>query len=801
MSTRTSDPHPTLHFVSDLPETGSCPLGSFRILRTEEHLRWLKERLAESDLPLTLDLETWSTPDIQIGTEGHYLYAEVVLTALCSGEQLRAVIVHTDSDIPIREWFNTILDSGRPLVMHNSDYDLRFIRRETGRIPDTVIDTMVLFGLLLAGRSHAKGRHGQDEDTYGLSLSDAFGRYTGLPLPKATRSSFYGSPCGLVLTEEEIAYAAMDAIATEFVLQKMLQEIEENGMWTVAALETMLVPIVFRINTHGIHINRELLRQYEQQILDMANQHRQRLFDLMAQDCFTVVGPVREGEMELGENQLTSEEQQGLKELRTVLSNVNRQLLKPREGMKMKRLIELYREDPNQQVVVYKNILAANLGKDTSTISTTPERVLKMDSSSFWGTYIPTLTAYAVRDSSAEQLSIFLNSCKLGYLQSHSFFRQTRLAAEVVEELLQYRKVTKILSGFINPWLERTRERSVIYTRFQQTRTDTGRFSSSNPNMQNVPRPDKDIGINMRDVVQAPEGYLLVTADYSQYELRVAAQLANERAMIDLYKREGEIRERMAQILWKRYGLLPFEHEQIDSLDDPDIKELKSQLSELDLHRYNASLIFHKPQSEVTKEERTQAKVVSFGVLYGMQAESLSQRLLSDLGTPVDVEEARALLDRYFGSFPALREYIARTKELALTQGYVTTPLGRRRWAILPDQRVMRHAPVEMRDYHLELERISREMVNATIQSVNADATKIALVLLHNRLASDPEIDLENEYILLTVHDEIVVQAREHNAKRVAQYVMESMVEGSRMAGLTEVPTVVEVSVSKNWSK
>jgi DNA polymerase I-like protein with 3'-5' exonuclease and polymerase domains len=92
-------------------------------------------------------------------------------------------------------------------------------------------------------------------------------------------------------------------------------------------------------------------------------------------------------------------------------------------------------------------------------------------------------------------------------------------------------------------------------------------------------------------------------------------------------------------------------------------------------------------------------------------------------------------------------------------------------------------------------------MVNATIQSVNADATKIALVLLHRKLVSDPDIDIETEYPILTVHDEIVVQVKEHHAHRVAHYLLDSMVRGSQLAGLTEVPTTVEINVSKNWSK
>jgi DNA polymerase I-like protein with 3'-5' exonuclease and polymerase domains len=793
-----------MHLMPDIASGQEIeyPLGTFLAVYSEEHFHWLEQQLQSSRGPVVVDLETWSPSGAGIDSIEHFERAELALTAIKTREMC-VVIVHYLSDIDPGQWLQTIVDSERPVVMHNANYDARFFRRYCGRIPSKIIDTMVLYGLVLAGRSEAGKAQGQEKDTgavRGLGLANGVARYFNILLDKGIRSAFYGKPYGLVVTEEELRYAAMDVVATEILFYQLLKEIEENDLEKVAKLEIELTPVVLHMNTCGITIDRDLLLQYEQQLMEQLRVQREEILDLMAQDHFTVVGPPnsRLNDLYPVEPALIPQERKLLSKLG--ISQEYKRLLHERYGLKMSQAVRLFRDNPNAEVDVYTNIYDGNLGNGNVRRMPIKEMFL-FESAGFWNNYIKVITGYGVRNTGAQQLGIFVNACRLGEVRTYPHLRQIVLAERICNALLRYRPISKVLSGFIKPWKERTETTNKIYTTFLQTRTDTGRFSSTNPNMQNVPRPNDELGINMRDVVIAPHGYLLVTADYSQYELRVAAQLAGEERMITVYKREADIRERLHRRL-QELGIAIYEHDRIEACEDEEVRRLLEELANNDLHRLNASMIFDKPQSEITKAERTQAKVISFGVLYGMQEESLSQRLLVDFGIPVTIEEARALLKRYFDNFPRLREYIERTKQQALTHGYVRTPFGRRRWVVLPDLKTMAAGyGVENTRYREEQERIGREMVNATIQSVNADATKIALVLLHRKLVSDQDIDIETEYPILTVHDEIVVQVKEHHAHRIAHYLLDSMVRGSQLAGLTEVPTTVEINVSKNWSK
>ena len=307
----------------------------------------------------------------------------------------------------------------------------------------------------------------------------------------------------------------------------------------------------------------------------------------------------------------------------------------------------------------------------------------------------------------------------------------TALALEghkIAELLLEYRKLTKLSSTFVKGILKHMDKSGRVHTTFIQTGTATGRLSSAEPNLQNLPVSD-EISKKIRHAITAPDGYTLVWADYSQVELRILAHLSQDEKLIEAY-REGK-----------------------------------------DIHTETAQRLFKV--SEVTEELRRVAKTVNFGIIYGMSPHGLSERLR------IPVEEAREYIRRYFEEFPGVREYINRTLEEAYTKGFVKTLFGRKR--PLPE---LSSSNQNIRNFG------ERAAVNATIQGTAADIMKMAMVKLHD------ELEKLSSYMILQVHDEILVEVPEEKAEEVKQLLKETMENVVKLS----VPLTVEVSSGKHWS-
>ena len=313
------------------------------------------------------------------------------------------------------------------------------------------------------------------------------------------------------------------------------------------------------------------------------------------------------------------------------------------------------------------------------------------------------------------------------YLQS--FARKHR----IVDLILEYRGVKKLLSTYVEalPQLvNRTTGR--IHTSFNKAVTATGRLSSTNPNLQNIPVRD-DMGRRIRKAfIPSDDDHLLLSADYSQVELRLMAHLSGDESLISA-----------------------FEHGE-------------------DIHTATAAKLFNKPLGEVTPEERRRAKTANFGIIYGISAFGLSQRL------EIPRKEAKEIIDGYFASYPKVKEYMDNVVAKAKEEGFVSTIFGRRRY--LND--ISSHNAVARG-------LAERHAVNAPIQGSAADIMKIAMIDVHRRFAAEGI----RSRVILQVHDELVVDMLRSEQERVTKIVTECMESAAQL----KVRLIADAGIGGNW--
>ena len=313
------------------------------------------------------------------------------------------------------------------------------------------------------------------------------------------------------------------------------------------------------------------------------------------------------------------------------------------------------------------------------------------------------------------------------YLQT--FARKHR----IVDLILEYRGVKKLLSTYVEalPQLvNRTTGR--IHTSFNQAVTATGRLSSTNPNLQNIPVREEMGRRIRRAFIPSDSDHLLLSADYSQVELRLMAHLSGDESLIAAFA-HGE-----------------------------------------DIHAATAAKLFNKTLGEVTSEERRRAKTANFGIIYGISAFGLSQRL------EIPRKEAKDIIDGYFESYPKVKEYMDDVVAKAKEEGFVSTIFGRRRY--LND--ISSHNAVARG-------LAERNAVNAPIQGSAADIMKIAMINVHRRFAAEGI----RSKVILQVHDELVVDMLRSEQERVAAIVTECM----ESAAALKVRLVVDYGVGDNW--
>lgn len=318
------------------------------------------------------------------------------------------------------------------------------------------------------------------------------------------------------------------------------------------------------------------------------------------------------------------------------------------------------------------------------------------------------------------------------YSTTEEILEKMRHKHIIVGKILEFRKVKKLLSTYVNalPALINP-QTGKIHTTFNQTVTATGRLSSTNPNLQNIPIRNDD-GKEIRKAFIPDEGHLFFSADYSQIELRIVANISNDKAMVEAF------------------------------------------LAGEDIHRATAAKIFHKTIADVTEDERRKAKTANFGMVYGISAFGMAERL------QISRSEAKEIIDGYFATFPGVKTFMEASVEEAKKKGFVTTLFGRRR--MLADIN-SRNAVV--RGY------AERNAINAPIQGTAADIIKIAMISVWRRMKNEGLMSK----MILQVHDELnfdVIPSELPIVERIVKEEMENAYSGI-------VPLVASCGVGANW--
>ena len=331
------------------------------------------------------------------------------------------------------------------------------------------------------------------------------------------------------------------------------------------------------------------------------------------------------------------------------------------------------------------------------------------------------------------QISAKVKKTKTGqYSTSEEVLESLRDKHPIVEKILQHRALKKLLSTYVEALPKLIHPQTGhIHTSFNQAVTATGRLSSSNPNLQNIPVRGED-GREIRRAFVPEEGEVFFSADYSQIELRIMAHLSEDEHMVADFN------------------------------------------SGLDIHAATAARIFHKPVEEVDRDERRKAKTANFGIIYGISAFGLSERMGVSRG------EAKELIENYFATYPKVREYMNKSIERAKQTGYITTQFGRRRY--LAD---INAGNATVRGY------AERNAVNAPIQGTAADIIKLAMVAIDRRLREEK---LQTRMIL-QVHDELNFSVPPTELEQVRHLVVEEMERAFQM----RVPLVAECGEGTNW--
>jgi DNA polymerase-1 len=320
---------------------------------------------------------------------------------------------------------------------------------------------------------------------------------------------------------------------------------------------------------------------------------------------------------------------------------------------------------------------------------------------------------------------------KTGYSTAVNELDKLRAAHPIINLITQYREYTKLKSTYVDTLPLMIDSHSRLHTTFAMTVAQTGRLSSNDPNLQNIP-VRTDLGKHIRTAFVAGKGNVLVSADYSQFELRLAAYLAGDKELIQMFN-DGA-----------------------------------------DVHTATAAQVYNRQPDEITKQMRRDAKVINFGVLYGMSPHGLS------IATGMTLQAAKTFIDKYFELRKPLLDYMNHLKELAHKQGYVETLFGRRRPT--PDVHssnfVVRQAA-------------ERAAINMPIQGTEADLMKLAMVQLDENLKGTKAKQL------LQIHDSILVECPEEDSERIAKLLKDTMENVYKLP----VKITVDTTIGKNWGE
>ncbi len=343
--------------------------------------------------------------------------------------------------------------------------------------------------------------------------------------------------------------------------------------------------------------------------------------------------------------------------------------------------------------------------------------------------------------NSTQQLGVILfeklglpvyKKTKKGYSTDVDILDKLKKEHPVIEKILEYRSLMKLNSTYVEGLIPYINERTNrIHSYFHQTITATGRISSTEPNLQNIPTRN-ELGKTLRKVFKPTTGNIFVDADYSQIELRVLAHISKDKNMVKAFKNDE------------------------------------------DIHKQAASKVFEVPMEEVTKEQRTSAKAVNFGIVYGISDFGLAEQL------GISKKQAKRYIDQYLEKYSGIKKFMETIVEEAKEKGYVETLFHRRRYI-----------PELTSNNYMVRQFGARAAMNTPIQGTAADIMKIAMINVFNRLKTEKL----NAKIILQVHDELIIESKMEEAEKVKSILKEEMEKAMEL----KVPLKVEVSEASNW--
>ncbi|MFA5338368.1 MAG: DNA polymerase, partial [Candidatus Omnitrophota bacterium] len=324
---------------------------------------------------------------------------------------------------------------------------------------------------------------------------------------------------------------------------------------------------------------------------------------------------------------------------------------------------------------------------------------------------------------------------KTGFSTGEEVLEKLSVSHEIAKFILEYRELNKLKTTYIAPLIETVNlNAGILYAQFNQTATATGRLSGSSPNLQSIPAKGEFSAKLRSAFVSSFKNGFILCADYSQIELRILAHFS----------------------------------------DDEKLKEAFSE--NMDVHRYTASLLFGKPEADISERERNLAKTVNFGITYGMSAYGLSREL------NVGVTEADNFITDYFNRYPKVKNYIQTVYAQVQTEGYVKTILGRRRY--LPD---FKSNNLQVREF------AARQAVNSPIQGSSADLIKLAMVKIHEESRKN---NLKSK-LIMQIHDELIFDVCPDELDKLKELVKRNMEQSIKLS----VPIEVKLKIGKNWGE
>lgn len=597
------------------------------------------------------------------------------------------------------------------VVIHNAKFEHKWLVDKCGIFCNSVFDTFLAAQLVdFNSDNDPKRAH---------NLAAVMRRYVGEDLDKTEQKSDWSVR---PLTQEQLEYAALDVIFLPKLREELIQPLASKELLRVAKIEFDAVGVVAKMELRGVKVNRERYTEEIKVLKQLRTEAERHLQARVKSDKPKVQGSLfGEPEKDFGEVLLTSSSQ-----IKSALNKLDIPVFSKKEI----ETFEAYRKEEkyikNASVNERVQIMKERFPKFDHELYTTYKKAVKEGRTIIEGT------------------------------GAKALLRINQNEYEVIGNLKEFRATEKLVSSygdnFLQYLVDHGNGNERVHSNFRQIGAATGRFSCNNPNIQQIPAGNVSVAgkkhrVAFREAFDFPEGYKGINADYSQIELRIAAELAGDRNMTDTFK------------------------------------------SGRDLHADTASKVFNVPYEQCAEDGheyyntyRKYSKSINFGIVYGMGAGALANQI------HVTEEEAQEMINKYSETYPQLWRYLKNQFRLAGKRLYAVTASGRRQEFKEPSKDQLGE-PVKA-----ELAAIGRNGMNMPIQGTSADILKRALKILHDKMLP------YDAHIVNIVHDEITVEARDdENLETVRKMVEDSMIEAAEEF-IKDVPILVDAKIVDNWA-